>query len=103
MAVNVNDLKTYVKVFSVKALEKQYEKQDAEEKAKIEKARQKLLERVEEIFELEPVKNRWTMYNSLNYIFNHDKGRTLDNRYGSIWFGDSRKLDQKALNIALTM
>lgn len=100
--VNKNDLQNYVnQVFSVKKLEniiKNYE----EEKEKIETGRKRLLARVEEIFELEPVHNAWTMYNSVNYYLNHERGKVLENRYDSMWFGHSKRIDNKALQIALT-
>ena len=97
--INKLDLHKYVKqVFSVKKLEDIIK--DYEEGKEIEEARKKLIARVEEIFDLEPVHNAWTMYNSVNYYLNHERGRNLENRYNSMWFGDSRRLDQKALELA---
>ena len=104
--VSKDTLEKYVKqVFSVKKLENiinDYEK-GLEEKEEIEEGRKRLLSRVEEIFDLEPVHNAWTMYNSVNYYLNHDRGRTLENRYNSMWFGDSKRLDNRALQIALAL
>ena len=104
--VSQDSLEKYVKqVFSVKKLENiinDYEK-GLEEKEEIEEGRKRLLARVEEIFELEPVHNAWTMYNSVNYYLNHDRGRTLENRYNSMWFGDSKRLDNRAFQIALAL
>lgn len=98
--VNVNDLKKYVKqVFSVKKIEDIIN--DKEEKEQIEAERKRLIARVEEIFELEPVHNAWTMYNSVNYYMNHERGKSLENRYNSMWFGYSKRQDEKALKLAL--
>lgn len=98
--INKEDLQNYVKqVFSVKKLENVIN--EYEETQKIESERKKLIARVEEIFELEPVHNAWTMYNSVNYYLNHDRGRTTENRYNSMWFGDSKRVDAKALKLAL--
>ena len=97
--INKLDLHKYVKqVFSVKKLEDIIK--DYEEGKEIEEARKKLIARVEEIFDLEPVHNAWTMYNSVNYYLNHERGRNVENRYNSMWFGDSKRLDQKALELA---
>ena len=99
--INKNDLQNYVnQVFSVKKLENVIK--DYEEKEKIETGRKRLLARVEEIFDLEPVHNAWTMYNSVNYYLNHERGKVLENRYDSMWFGYSKRIDNKALQIALT-
>ena len=98
--VNVNDLKKYVKqVFSVKKIEDIIN--DKEEKEQIEAERKRLIARVEEIFELELVHNAWTMYNSVNYYMNHERGKSLENRYNSMWFGYSKRQDEKALKLAL--
>jgi phage/plasmid-like protein (TIGR03299 family) len=102
--INQNDLKKYVKqVFSAKSLNQiisDYDK-GLEEKEEIEKWRQRLMDRVEEIFELEPVHNAWTMYNSVNYFLNHKNSKTLEHRYNSMWFGDRKRLDNKAFELAL--
>ena len=57
---------------------------------------------LEEIFDLEPAHNVWTMYNSVNYYLNHERGKTLEDRYNSMWFGQSKRIDHKALQIALS-
>lgn len=98
--INKADLEKYVKqVFSTKSLEKIIN--DYEETEQIEETRKRLIARVEEIFELEPVHNAWTMYNSVNYYFNHESGRTLDSRYNSLWFGANGSKDERALKLAL--
>lgn len=101
--VNKLDLHKYVKqVFSSKSLNEiinNYES-EKEEKEKIEAERKRLLARVEEIFDLEPVHNAWTMYNSVNYYLNHERSKNVDTRYNSLWFGPGKSLDNKALQLA---
>ena len=100
--VNKYDLSKYVKqVFSAKTLDQiiyDHEKDEAEE---VEKYRQKLIARASEIFDAEETHTAWTMYNSVNYILNHEKGRDLEHRYNNIWFGDLKRLDNKAFQLAL--
>lgn len=104
MGCNTADLENYVKqVFSIKSLEKNFEDNTAISKHEIEEERNKLIKRVEEIFELEPVHNRWTMYNSVNYYLNHERGRNLESAYNSIWFTNAKRLDKKALSLAATI
>ena len=95
-----SDLEKYVKqVFSVKKLEDIINNYDESEE--IENFRSKLLERVEEYFEMEPARTRWNMYNSVNSYLNHDRGRTLESRYNSTWFGENKNIDKKAFDLAL--
>ena len=95
--VNLADLHKYVKqVFSLEKLEELYDKEADE----IAESRKKLIARIEEIFELEPVHNAWTMYNSVNYYLNHERGRNLENRYNHMWFGHSKRYDRRALKLA---
>lgn len=102
--VSVSDLKKYVtQIFYPHKLNQiinEYE-QEQQEKEQIEEARTRLMNRIEEIFELEPVRNGWTMYNSVNYYLNHERGRSLENRYNSIWFGDNKRIDAKAFDLAM--
>lgn len=101
--VNVNDLHKYVKEVFTRKQKQELENivTDYEEKEEIEKFRKRLMSRVEEVFEMEPAKNAWTMYNAVNYYFNHDKGKTLESTYNSLWFGSSKRLDRKAFDLAL--
>ena len=94
------DLHNYVKqVFSVKKLEDIIK--DYEEGKEIEQARKKLIARIEEIWQLEPVKSAWTMYNSVNYYLNHERSKDLETRYNHMWFGHAKSIDSKALKLAL--
>ena len=100
--INSNDLKKYVRqVFSSRKLEDLIN--NYEEKEQIEAERKRLLARVEEIFDLEPVHNGWTMYNSVNYYLNHERGKDLEKRYNSMWFGVNKSLDNRALALALAI
>lgn len=102
--VSVEDLRKYVKqVFSSQKLEKIITDYEAREKAEIEAERKKLLERVEEIFELEPARKTWNMYNAVNSYLCHDRCRNAELRQNSIWFGDSKLLDKKAFELARKM
>lgn len=102
--VSVEDLRTYVKqVFSRQKLEKIITDYEAREKAEIEAERKKLLERVEEIFELEPARKTWNMYNAVNSYLCHDRCRNAELRQNSIWFGDNKLLDRKAFELARKM
>lgn len=99
LPVNSEDLKNYVRVvFSTKKLEEQIANNDKEA---IENFRKKLLNTVEAQFEKEDKKNAWTMYNSVNWYFNHEKGRSLETRYNSLWFADSKRIDKKAFEAAM--
>lgn len=99
--VDSNSLEKYVRqVFSTKKLEAiitDYEKEIEED------SRRKIIARVEEVFDSEPKHNMWTLYNSVNYYLNHDRGKSLENRYNSIWFGDSKRLDNRALQLAISL
>lgn len=105
--INTNDLHNYVKqVFSTKKLEdiiKDYETKQLnaeQEKQEVEAARKRLIARVEEIWELQPVHNAWTMYNSVNSYLNHHKNKDINDRYQGIWFGNARQQDLRALQLA---
>lgn len=101
--VSVNDLRKYVNlVFSSLKVEQIVDDEDARVKAENNDERKMILEKVERFFEYERGKTSWNMYNALNTYFNHESGKTLDSRYNSLWFGgNSSRLDQKALKIAL--
>lgn len=102
--VNILDLQKYVKqVFSEAKLEDIIRSYDnkLQEKEEIEKFRKNLMNKVEEYFELEPARKAWNMYNAVNSYLNHDRGRTLETRYNSTWFGSNQRLDKKAFQLAL--
>lgn len=102
--INQEDLKKYVKqVFSSVKLENIIKDYEAREQAEIESERKRLMARVEEFFEMEPARKTWNMYNAVNSYLNHERCKTLENRYDSMWFGDSKKIDRKAFELALKM
>jgi hypothetical protein len=45
----------------------------------------------------------WGLYNSVTEYLSYEKGRTDDSRLNSLWFGDSRLMNQKALGAALEL
>jgi len=100
--INQSDLQKYVKqVFSVQKLENIIN--EYEEKQEIENFRSKLMDKVEEYFEMEPAHKVWNAYNAVNSYLNHDRGRTLESRYNSTWYGDNKLLDKKALKLAFNL
>lgn len=99
--VSTADLDKYVKrVFSKKKLEDMYNTPSEYTQEQVEKFRKKLMEHVEEVFEKELVHNRWTMYNAVNHYLNHGRSRTLESTYNSMWFGDAKRIDKKAFQLA---
>ena len=74
-----------------------YEDETAIPEHEVSAQRKKLIARVEELFELEPVHSAWALYNSMNYVFNHERGRSLESRYNSVWFESGKRLDKQAL------
>ena len=80
---------------------------DAEAKGK-EKPR--LLNKLLEAYEAAPGQNvagaqgtMWGAYNAVTFMLSHMRGRTLDNRYSSLWFGQSANDNARALEVALRM
>jgi phage/plasmid-like protein (TIGR03299 family) len=43
----------------------------------------------------------WGLYNAVTEMLSYEKGRTTDSRLNSLWFGENRNLNQKALDLAL--
>ena len=98
--INQTDLRKYVKqCFSWTPIEQMIKEYD--ESIEIEETRSKLIKRVEEIFELEPAHKVWNAYNAVNSYLNHERGKTLESRYNSTWFGVNKKCDMNALKLAL--
>ena len=48
-------------------------------------------------------RNYWGAYNAVNEYLNYFRGKTQDNTLNSLWFGDSGRINNKALNIAMKM
>lgn len=45
----------------------------------------------------------WGAYNAVTEYLSYDRGHTQDSRLNSLWFGDSAAVNQKALDVALSM
>ena len=104
MPIKPDDLRKYFKkVFSTKKLEMMLENPSEFTPEDVENFRKKLIDRCEEVFEMEYAHNRWTMYNAANYYLNHERSRNVENTYKSLWFGDARNIDRKALDLAFTI
>jgi phage/plasmid-like protein (TIGR03299 family) len=106
--INSADLENYVQqVFSTKSLDKMFESTEEDEKEQIEQARTRLLNRVEEIFELDPARGTlWGAYNAAQGYIQHVRGTektSEDSRYQNLWFGDGDRLNRKALSVALSL
>jgi phage/plasmid-like protein (TIGR03299 family) len=44
----------------------------------------------------------WAAYNAVTSYLTHERGRSVDNRLDSLWFGDSKNVNQRALQLAMT-
>jgi phage/plasmid-like protein (TIGR03299 family) len=45
----------------------------------------------------------WGAYNSISEMLTWERGRNVDNRLDSLWYGDSAKVNQRALQVAAKM
>jgi phage/plasmid-like protein (TIGR03299 family) len=68
----------------------------------------RIIDRVVELFDVSPGAieaghTYWGAYNAVNYFLAHEKGREQDTRLNSLWFGQARKQDQNAFNLATRM
>ena len=48
-------------------------------------------------------RNYWGAYNAANEYLNYFRGKTQENTLNSLWFGDSGRINKRALNIAMKM
>ena len=48
-------------------------------------------------------RNYWGAYNAVNEYLNYFRGKTQDNTLNSLWFGDSARINKRALNVAMKM
>ena len=48
-------------------------------------------------------KNYWSAYNAVTEYLNYFRGKTQDSTLSSLWFGDSAKMNQRALDVAMKM
>lgn len=45
----------------------------------------------------------WQLFNTITYMSDHQLGRTQENRLNNVWYGTTRDLKIRALNLALEM
>lgn len=45
----------------------------------------------------------WTAYNAITQYLTHERGRSSDTRLASLWYGNSYKVNEKAVKVALEM
>lgn len=94
-----SDLEKYVKqVFSLKKLEDVINNYEQEQEKKF---RNNLMEKINNYFEEEPEHKVWNMYNAVNSYLNHDRSRSLESTYNSLWFGYNKVFDKRALELAI--
>lgn len=100
-AVNQDDLKKYVKIVF---------NQNTKEEEDISTRSQNILTSVEKLFEvgkgndIEGVKGTWwAAYNAVTEYLNYEKGRSVQNRLDSLWFGQNAVQSRKALETAVVM
>jgi len=97
--INSTDLVKYVRlVFDLK----ERERTPAQEK------QEKIVPGVVRLFEAGrgshmAGRNYWGAYNAVNEYLNYFRGKTQDNTLNSLWFGDSGRINKKALKTAMKM
>jgi phage/plasmid-like protein (TIGR03299 family) len=104
--INKEDLRKYVtKVFATKTAVAEAEADGSDPKAP-----EKAVEAVERLFEegrgsdLESAKGTWWgAYNACNEYLGYFRGRDEETRLNNMWYGESAKLNQKALQYAYQM
>lgn len=99
--VNVATLEKYINVvFSKDSLEKLLKDETGFSQFDIEESRRKLMDRVEEVFEMEYAHNAWTAYNAVNNYICHDRGKTQESGLNALWFESGQRLNQRAFELA---
>lgn len=100
-AINSDDLKKYVKIVF---------NQNTKEEEDISTRSQNILTSVEKLFEdgkgnnLPGVQGTyWAAYNAVTEYLNYEKGRSVQNRLDSLWFGQNAVQSRKALETAVIM
>jgi phage/plasmid-like protein (TIGR03299 family) len=96
--INQNDLATYVrKVFQI-------------ESKQLNGQQRRIIESVFRLFEegkgteLSGVRGTlWGAYNAVSEYLGYERGKGQDTRLASLWFGDSARTNQRALEVALAM
>jgi phage/plasmid-like protein (TIGR03299 family) len=100
--INQEDLKKAIKIiFNVEKTESEFEKTERESRT---------LAQVIELFEsgrgnyLQGVRGtRWAAYNAVTEYLQYYRGRSDENRFNSVWFGDGDKISKRAIETLLTV
>lgn len=101
MQIKKEDLQKYVKaVFSKKSLEELYDNETGFSEYETRQLRKSLMERVEEVFEMEYATNAWTAYNSVNNFICHVRGKDQTSGLNALWFESAKRLNERALEAA---
>lgn len=106
--VNSEDLKKYVKqVFSVKSLDEQFEEETEEER------KSRILDDLEHAFTSSPGNDLpgakgslWSLYNAVTFYTKYVRGNkntTDEKRLQSVLLGDANRINQRALDLAVSM
>lgn len=79
-----------------------------EEEGEVKEVRNSTLEKVELLFETGKghelgAGTAWNAYNAITEYLSWEKGRTVDSRLHSLWFGEDVKTNQKALDLAVKL
>jgi phage/plasmid-like protein (TIGR03299 family) len=93
--VNQKDLIKYVNILT-----------DVKEGVDISTKKKNIIDGILANYELEhptAIGTWWGAYNTFNSYLNHVKGRNVDNRLESLWFGQSFQDNNRALKLALEM
>lgn len=99
--VSQQELEKYVEqVFITKAV--------TEERRKM--AQERMVQDIQRLFETGYGQNLagakgtyWGLYNAVTQYLSYEKGRTEDSRLNSLWFGESKNINARALETALEM
>jgi len=105
--VNRQDIEKYVqKVFRPKVIEGGI----GETSEEADEASERLTGKIIRLFEEGAGNNlpgvsgtAWGMYNAVTDYISHERGHNADNRVNSLWYGDSAKVNSRALQTALQM
>jgi phage/plasmid-like protein (TIGR03299 family) len=105
MPVNTRSLKAYVRrVFVPKLIEADATDEDLAEATTCARIVPEVIRLYEEGAgsQMQGVEGTmWGAYNAVTNYLSHERGRTQDARVDSLWFGESKKLNERALKVAL--
>lgn len=102
----IPDLKEYVRLVFNPVLEPAVKQENAEDQ---EDGILRIFSRIEKHYEKECIDTPaiegsiWAGYNAVTSFLTHERGRSVDTRLDSLWFGASHKANQQALSIGVQM